>query len=114
MFAFGAVFASFHPQDRADREDSTSFSVKRPSSSGGGAAARGRVPHDLRAETTTPGSVGPPPNLRLKPTRPRSLAGSGANLTSVRPARGGPRRLSRSVRRTPEYDPKHARLAFLS
>src|SRR5438128_10777632 len=100
MFAFGAVFASFHPQDGADREDSTSFSVKRPSSSGGGAAARGRVPHDLRAETTTPGSVGPPPNLRLKPTRPRSLAGSGANLTSVRSAPRGPRQLSRSVSRT--------------
>ena len=58
MFAFGAVFASFHPQDRKDREDSTSFSVKRPSSSGGGAAARGRVQHDQCAESHNFGKRG--------------------------------------------------------
>ena len=76
----------------------------------------------------------PAPNLRLKPTRPRSLAGSrltsrasrrphslpprlvcrGGRRAAVRSAWGGPRRLSRSVRRTAAALPRsHIRCTWL-
>src|SRR5438094_1762159 len=67
-----------------------------------GAAARSRVLRVFSLGNSTASSVrsNEPPNSRLKPTRPRSLAGSFRAARDRRPACEGPRRLSRSVRWT--------------
>jgi hypothetical protein len=98
----------------------SSIQSRRKERSAADAAPAKAHPRDLGAQTTTPGSVGSPPNSRLKPARPRSLAGycerhgrhagpfapaasrvgRGGRRAAVTPAPEGPRRLSRSVGRT--------------
>ena len=77
MFPFGAVLASFHPKvERAGKtqrlflQDAQATAAAEPPPP----AAAYRMISPPRAIIS--GSAGPPPNSRLKPTRPRSLAGS--------------------------------------